>query len=135
MINIEINNQTAYPARKSELLKVAKMVSSVLKIKSKKEASVALVDEQTIKMMNKAYRKKDKVTDVLSFAGEDASIGEVLICLPRAKAQAKDFGHSLKKEIQFLLTHGLLHLLGYDHIKKNDRFKMEALQEKIMAKL
>ena len=88
-----------------------------------------IVDEQTIKEMNNEYRQIDRVTDVLSFplyesieeARNDALsqrpilLGNMVICLQRAKEQAEEFGHSLEREICFLTVHSTLHLLGYDH--------------------
>ncbi len=81
-----------------------------------KKISVAIVTESEIRRLNKVYRHKDKVTDVLSFSLETQDfLGEVVICLPQARLQAKENKHSLKAELQFLTIHGILHLLGYDH--------------------
>ena len=103
--------------------------------------SVIFVDNETIQTNNKDYRGMDKVTDVISFAFEDNGklvynnvrlLGEIYICIPRMIEQAKEYGHSEKRELSFLAVHGLLHLLGYDHMKKEDEKVMFALQELIL---
>jgi probable rRNA maturation factor len=103
--------------------------------------SVIFVDEETIKNINRDYRGLDKVTDVISFAFEDNGkmvynnvrlLGEIYICIPRMIEQSKEYGHSEKRELSFLAVHGLLHLLGYDHMKKEDEEVMFAKQELIL---
>ena len=103
--------------------------------------SIIFVDEETIKSINKDYRGIDKVTDVISFAFEDTGklvynnvrlLGEIYICIPRMIEQANEYGHSEKRELSFLSVHGLLHLLGYDHMTKEDEKVMFALQELIL---
>ena len=99
----------------------------------------------TIKRINREYRNIDKVTDVISFAlldsGEDAEyedeieLGDIFINRDRVYAQAAEYGHSTKREFVFLFVHGLLHLLGYDHMEKEDERKMFALQKKIVGDL
>lgn len=88
------------------------------------EISVCLVDEQAMKELYYRFKKKKKVTDVLSFPVPDMEmtfahtknlLGDVVICVKQAQAQANDFGHSLREEIAVLCAHGLFHLLGYDH--------------------
>lgn len=108
---------------------------------------VLIVDEQTIKEINRDYRHKDAVTDVISFALDDEVEGEIvargqpnrllgtiIICGPVAERQAQEYNHSLKREMKFLFVHGLLHLLGYDHMNKEDEIEMFALQDKIIGK-
>lgn len=101
---------------------------------------VNIVDSKTIKYINKTYRHKDKVTDVISFANRDNKdiyvplLGEIYICLDQAKKQAKEYGYSLKRELCFLFTHGLLHLLGFDHINPKDEKQMMNLTKKILNK-
>ena len=104
--------------------------------------SIIFVDEETIKNINKDYRGKDSVTDVISFAFEDNEIiedegtrvlGDIYICIPRMIEQSKAYGHSEKRELSFLAVHGLLHLLGYDHTKSKEEEKvMFSLQEEIL---
>lgn len=121
------------------------------------EVSVSFVGEDEIRELNKEYRNNDNVTDVLSFPAVEnpdrgvinveehaadlnpetwlLSLGDIIICLPRAKAQAKEYGHSLKREVAFLALHSLLHLLGYDHMISEDEQQMTALQTEILDKL
>ena len=103
--------------------------------------SIIFVDNDTIQEINREYRGMDKVTDVISFAFEDNGrlvynnvrlLGEIYICIPRMIEQAKEYGHTEKRELSFLAVHCLLHLLGYDHMEKEDEKKMFALQELIL---
>ncbi len=117
----------------------------LLKIKEDYEVDVNLVDNNTIHQINKEYRKVDRPTDVISFAFLDKIdgevkikgkvkilLGEIIISLDKALEQAKEYGHSITREMSFLFVHGLLHLLGYDHMKKEDEEVMFDLQEKIL---
>ena len=120
----------------------------MLGIKTNYEVDVSLVDDKTIHEINKNYRNVDRVTDVISFAFNDDKdpkdqindettlrmLGDILICLPQAKRQAKAIGNSLDRELGFLFVHGLLHLLGYDHQTKEEEGVMFPLQEKILSK-
>ncbi len=103
--------------------------------------SIIFVDDKEIKRINKEYRGIDKVTDVISFALEDMSdninndiriLGDIYICIPRMLEQATYYGHSIKRELSFLTVHGMLHLLGYDHMKEEDEKVMFGLQELIL---
>lgn len=103
--------------------------------------NVIIIDNDKIQEINREYRNIDKVTDVISFALEDDKqiknqniriLGDIYISIDKARQQAKDYGHSLKRELSFLTTHGFLHLLGYDHIEKEDEKVMFDLQEKIL---
>lgn len=103
--------------------------------------NVIIVDNEKIHEINKEYRNIDRETDVISFALEDDEIindspirvlGDIYISIDKAKSQAMEYGHSLKRELCFLMTHGFLHLLGYDHMKKEDEEIMFPLQEKIL---
>ena len=105
------------------------------------EFNVILVDNNYIHELNKNYRKIDRETDVITFALEDNKqidvpglrvLGDVYISYDRVISQAKDYGHSTKREICFLGVHGLLHLLGYDHMTKEDEIKMFGLQKELL---
>ncbi len=97
------------------------------------ELSIALVDDKYISKMNSQYREKDGPTDVLSFEQEDSKvIGDVVISLETASRQASKLGHGLEKEASFLLIHGILHLLGYDHDTEENKEKMEAIQRQYL---
>lgn len=120
-----------------------KVLKRTLKVEKVKNAlfTVILVDENKIQELNRDYRKIDKVTDVISFAFEDNDkkeynkmriLGEIYICIPRMKEQAIEYGHGETRELAFLGVHGLLHLLGYDHMKKDDEEIMFGKQELIL---
>jgi len=124
---IEINNLTKKVVDEEFLKSVAK---TVLKGEEKKEAEVSLVlvGQGRIKGLNKKYRRKNQVTDVLAFGrdkkqkfamppGGKMELGEIVICLPVIKRNAKRFSSSFKKELALSLIHGILHLLGYNHLK------------------
>jgi len=137
MIELEINNQTQTRIPRQKLVELLKFINKKLKIKKKNKLSLAFVSPLKIKKLNKQYRKKDEVTDVLSFEENDfpdpeSSIGEIIICSSRAQKQAKEFKHSFAREVVRLTLHGYLHLLGYDHIKNKEAEIMEELEEKIM---
>ena len=104
--------------------------------------NVIFVDSDKIRELNKTYRNIDRETDVISFALEDGEaninfefgrlLGDIYICVPKMKAQAKEYGHSIAREMGFLTVHGLLHLLGYDHMSKEEEKIMFAKQEEIL---
>lgn len=103
--------------------------------------NVIFVDSKYIHNLNKEYRGVDSVTDVISFALEDYDdfvkskfrlLGDIYICRERMIEQADIYGHSLLREMCFLATHGLLHLLGYDHMEEDDEKKMFGLQEELL---
>lgn len=106
------------------------------------EVSVTFTDDADIQVMNRDYRNIDRPTDVLSFPlfdedfgdGEKVALGDVVISLERAAAQADEYGHSLEREVAFLTVHSVLHLLGYDHEEgKAQESEMFAKQEDILA--
>ncbi|MFA4819060.1 MAG: rRNA maturation RNase YbeY [Patescibacteria group bacterium] len=96
------------------------------------EVNVAMVDEPTIKFLNRSYRHHNRVTDVLSFTYEDNPVtGDIVICMKQAARQAARYGNSKLAELLKLTIHGSLHLLGYDHIKSQDRQVMRKLEQAI----
>ena len=130
MPKFEINNLTKSKVDEKFLKKVANKVLKIVKLKDPKEIGLVLVGDAKIKELNKKHRKSNKVTDVLAF-----DYGEIFICLPQAKRQAKKLGNILKKELSILLIHGLLHLAGYDHRTKKDQEKMLKKQKEICQKI
>ncbi|HPF83036.1 MAG TPA: rRNA maturation RNase YbeY [Bacilli bacterium] len=105
------------------------------------EFNIIIVDNEYIHNLNKNYRNIDRPTDVITFALEDNKdfleidhrvLGDIYISIDKAIEQANEYGHSLKREICFLAVHGFLHLLGYDHMKKEDEEVMFPLQEVIL---
>ena len=105
---------------------------------------VIFIDDEKMHEMNKEYRGIDRTTDVLSFALEDndnikseiRELGDIFVSIPKMKAQAKEYGHSEKRELSFLVCHGLLHLLGYDHTRSEEEEKLQfGLQDEILNDL
>jgi probable rRNA maturation factor len=110
--------------------------------------SLHLVSDETIRALNAEHRGQDVHTDVLSFPLHDpndmrfvlppdqpAHLGDVVVSRPRAAAQAREFGHSLDREIGYLVTHGVLHVLGYDHAEEADRQRMRQKEEEALRPL
>lgn len=110
------------------------------------ELSVTFTDNEGIRAINRDYRGKDQPTDVISFALEEMGegeieitgaeiprvLGDIIISVPRAKEQAEEYGHSFERELGFLAVHGFLHLLGYDHMTKEDETEMFGRQNEIL---
>lgn len=104
--------------------------------------NIIIIDNPTIHKINKEYRDKDAPTDVISFALEDDKtviepdgvriLGDIYISIDKVHEQALEYGHSFKRELSFLAVHGLLHLLGYDHMKKSDEEVMFKKQEEVL---
>ena len=113
------------------------------------EVSITLTDDARIHELNRQYRQIDRATDVLSFAFNESEepkieyggeehvdqLGDIVVNVERAREQANEYGHSFKREMIFLIVHGMLHLLGYDHIDEDERREMEAEQKFIMSEL
>ena len=112
------------------------------------QVSVTLVDNEAIREINREHRDIDRATDVLSFPlGDEDSfdtdpetgailLGDIVISLERADEQAKEYGHSFRREVAFLITHSLFHLLGYDHVNGEEEEKlMFGKQDKVLEKL
>ena len=135
-MKIEINNLTKEKIKTGFLKKIAEKAAKFIKIKIP-EISVVLVGDARIKSLNKKYRQKNRITDVLAFdcGLQSGGQGEIIICLDQAKRQAKELKHSLKEELAILLVHGLLHLAGYDDEMKKQRDEMIKKQSEILLKL
>lgn len=98
--------------------------------------TIILIDDSEMHSMNRNYRNIDKSTDVLTFlSDEDDYLGDIFINVDRLAQQADDYGHSLKREFCFLVAHGALHLLGYDHMNKEEETIMFNLQEEILKEI
>jgi len=128
---VEINNKTK---AKIGLPIVKKTAEKFLKFykKANKEVSIVFVGDSTIRRLNKIYRGKNKITDILSFEGEDDFLGEIIIDYSQIKRQAKILGNSIKNELIFILVHGLLHLVGYNDDTERGRLNMIRKGEKFI---
>ena len=138
----EIIKETETEVAELEILNnYIKYVTQKLKIEDT-IFNIILVDKKRIHEINKEYRNVDRPTDVISFALEDNNtfknpvarmLGDIYICIDIAYQQALEYGHSRIREICFLATHGILHLLGYDHMKKEEEEVMFKLQEELLS--
>ena len=123
---------------------IEKVVNKAFEVEGVKKAScsIIIVDNTFIHKLNKEYRGIDRVTDVISFALEDDKsmiipddirlLGDIYICLDKAREQAKEYGHSLERELCFLAVHGVYHLLGYDHENEEEAKIMFKKQEEVL---
>ena len=125
---------------------IEKVISEALRyegVNDNTEVSVTIVDNEEIRKINNKFRNIDRATDVLSFPlidfdneslpddGSKIYLGDIIISIERAKEQAKEYGHSIDREIGFLTAHSMLHLLGYDHMVPEEEKEMFAKQEEI----
>lgn len=142
--------QVKIPSKAKKLLLTGlKTVGKLHKLSEQTVVDVTLVDDKEIHKLNKEYRKVDRPTDVLSFAldeGEEAEpavtggpeehlLGGIVISAETAERQGEEYGHGLNRELTYLAVHGCLHLLGYDHMQEEDKLKMRAEEEKVLAAL
>ncbi len=145
---LNIVNRTKYRDLEQyypELEKYYRKTLNVLKMEDNYVLSLIICGPVTIRRINREYRNIDAVTDVISFAlldSEDAveyedrvELGDIFINRNRALSQAEEYGHSVKREFVFLFVHGLLHLLGYDHMNEEEEKIMFDLQKKIVKDL
>lgn len=130
IMKFEINNLTKGKVDKKFLEKIVRKTLNFLNFEEKTEINLVIIGEARMRKLNKKYRGKNQVTDVLAF-----DYGELFICLPQAKKQAKRLGHSFEQELATLLIHGILHLAGYNDKTKEDYNKMAKKQEEIWQKV
>jgi len=130
------------------LTKAMNIVAHKSKLSDNTEVDITIVTDEEIHVLNRDYRGVDRPTDVLSFAldegeeepeilGSEAEhlLGDIIISAERAAAQAEEFGHGLNREIVYLAVHGILHLLGYDHMVDEDKVVMRAREEDTLREL
>jgi len=141
MNEFEIINST--DNKIDELDELKNVVEFALKYQKVENAifNIIIVDEEEIHKINREYRGKDSVTDVISFALEDDKVfvetdfrvlGDIYVCIEKVKSQAEEYGHSFKRELAYLTIHGLLHLLGYDHMTSEEEKIMNEVEEMIL---
>ena len=128
-----------------DFIAIIEQALKTLSIEDDVEVSCVLVDDERIHEINREYRHIDRSTDVISFAMEDndqfyvegmpRTLGDIFISVDHAKKQAEEYGHSLRREMCFLFTHGILHLLGYDHMTDEQEKEMFGLQDEILGAL
>jgi probable rRNA maturation factor len=129
-----------------EIEKLLNFAATKLAIEEGSEVSVTFVTDERIREINREYRNKDAVTDVISFALEELGegevelvgtdmpriLGDIIISIAKTEEQAEEYGHSFMREFGFLAVHGFLHLLGYDHMTEEDEREMFTLQKEIL---
>lgn len=135
-------------AREADLTKAMNVVAELEALSPQTEVDITLVDDAAIHELNRTYRGIDRPTDVLSFAldeGEEEPevdddeiehlLGDVIISAPTAVRQGEEYGHGLEREMTYLAVHGMLHLLGYDHMEEKDKLIMRKREEEVLRRL
>jgi len=145
LVKTNLINQTenkSFTVCRPKITQLNRKISQRLSLPKRFSYSIILTDSETIQTINRDYRKMDNPTDVISFAYNDGisdlngfsdEIGDIFINLDYVSKQAKDYGHSEEREYLFLITHGILHLLGYDHQNPIDEKTMFDLQKEILS--
>lgn len=135
-------------ALEADLTKAMNVVAELEALSPQTEVDITLVDDAAIHELNRTYRGIDRPTDVLSFAldeGEEEPevdddeiehlLGDVIISAPTAVSQGEEYGHGLEREMTYLAVHGMLHLLGYDHMEEKDKLIMRKREEEVLRRL
>ena len=142
MITVRVKGPIKLPVDKSTLVKAAQVTLELVDHPKPLDVSIVVGSDRLLRELNHRYRQVDATTDVLSFpAGEidpdtsDLYLGDVIVSLPQAQRQAASENHPIEDELQLLVVHGILHLLGYDHLKTADRKRMQAIQDTIIKTL
>jgi len=135
------NRQRAVAVDQKRLGRTAESILAAARAETA-ELSVLLISDARMRALNRRYRKKDRTTDVLAFPLREGRfsrfrgklLGDVVISLPAAKRQATEYGHSLRDELERLLVHGVLHLLGYDHERNAREAAVMARKERAILR-
>ncbi|MGI6765808.1 MAG: rRNA maturation RNase YbeY [Lentihominibacter sp.] len=138
-MNISVNDEAVI---NDKLMNILEKAASAC-VGRDAEISLSFVSAEEIRELNRYYRGMDSVTDVLSFPmyddndvfEEELILGDVVICMDRVREQAAELGHSEEREVVYLFTHSVLHLIGYDHISAEDKREMRQREEEVMAEL
>jgi probable rRNA maturation factor len=143
-MSVEVNNESGIPADESEIVACARHVLAQMRVHAQAELSVVLVDEAAMEQLHVQWMDEPGPTDVLSFpmdelrpgSQDDDSppglLGDVVLCPQVAQKQAITAGHSTQEELLLLTTHGILHLLGYDHAEPDEEKEMFELQRTLL---
>lgn len=135
-ILISNNDMKAFtPEMEALLNKVVEHVVQAENATGAEEVSILITDNTEIQSLNAEYREIDSPTDVLSFPMDEECLGDIVISMDKVLEQAEEYGHSPERELAFLTVHGMLHLLGYDHIEEEDRVQMRTREEEILNEL
>jgi probable rRNA maturation factor len=143
-VSVEVNNESGVDVDEPEIVALARHVLAQMRVHPQAELSVVLVDETAMEQLHVQWMDEPGPTDVLSFPmdelrpgtdGEDSPaglLGDVVLCPQVAATQARQAGHSTAEELLLLTTHGILHLLGYDHAEPDEEKEMFGLQRKLL---
>ena len=143
-MSIEVNNETEYDVDLKDVNALAESVMRAMFLHPETEVSIVFIDEDAMSALHVEWMDLEGPTDVMSFPmdelrpgtagapGENGILGDIVICPSVAEAQAKAGGHSTHDEILLLTTHGLLHLMGFDHTEPAEKEEMFALQRKLL---
>jgi probable rRNA maturation factor len=142
MVTLQVKCNVKLPVEKFILVRAAQLVLEMSKAADKSDLGIVIGNDALLHRLNLKYRQVDSPTDVLSFpSGEvdpdtsDIYLGDILISLPRALDQASTEDHPVADELQLLVVHGTLHLLGYDHVDIEEKKRMQVAQDNILSQL
>lgn len=151
MVEINYNNIETMEREEVIIKKVVQAVLEEEKIIHELYINITLTNNEEIHKINKQYRQVDRPTDVLSFPmyereeipllrekqkiNAEEILGDIIISIHKVKEQSEEYGHSFERELAYLTTHGMLHLLGYDHMIEEEKEQMRSKEEKILEKL
>jgi probable rRNA maturation factor len=143
LTNVEVTGPAVPRFSRREIAEFVRRVLIALRVDDNiHEVSIAIVDDDAMRNLNRQFRKKNKTTDVLTFPADDSDadpnasgrpLGDIVISIDQARRQATDQKHSLATEVRYLILHGVLHALGYDH--ETDSGEMNALELKVRGKV
>ncbi|HZA04728.1 MAG TPA: rRNA maturation RNase YbeY [Propionibacteriaceae bacterium] len=145
-MTVDLNNESGLPADGAGLVRLATFALDQLRIHPLAELSVVLVDEETMSAYHQKYMGEPGATDVLSFPMDELRppnddeeppaglLGDIVLCPAVTARQAREHGRTPEAEAEYLLVHGLLHLLGFDHAEPEERAEMFALKDEILAR-
>lgn len=141
---INRTKDTVLKTYRSDITKLNSRISTVLSLPKSFSYALILIDDAAMQELNRTYRQLDKTTDVISFALNDGisdptqfidELGDIFISVDAVYRQAETYGHSVHRELLFLIAHGVLHLLGYDHMTPDDEKVMFDLQKELLNDL
>jgi len=142
-VNIEVTGAAVPHFSRREIAEFVRRILIALRVDDDiHEVSIAIVDDEAMRTLNRKFRKKNKTTDVLTFPADESDadpnakgrpLGDIVISIDQARRQATDQKHSLATEVRYLILHGILHALGYDH--ETDDGEMNELEVEVRGKL
>lgn len=150
MIEVNYNAIEELPSEEELIKRVVQKVLEEENVIEDVDVYITLTNNEEIHKINKEYREVDRATDVLSFPMYDRDevyqlkkdyendevekiLGDIIVSIEKVKEQAQEYGHSFERELAYLVTHGCLHLLGYDHMKEDEQKIMRAREEEILG--